>query len=149
MLSCKTYEWLERSSYKCPYVTEEGPDAPLSLFRKGKHGRARFRRLRSCKEEDIMVPGAYFRDETIWRGRMIEFACDLKATLYELGFWAGVMYVAASLQLEGLPVAVGVGVCIKMLFGYRQEMRGGKRCPAQPQLTSPNDIVQVGSKGKG
>jgi len=23
------------------------------------------------------------------------------------------------------------------------------RCPAQPQLTSPNDIVQVGSKGKG
>jgi len=30
MLSCKTYEWLERSSYKCPYVTEEGPDAPLS-----------------------------------------------------------------------------------------------------------------------
>ena len=75
----------------------------------------------------IMVPGAYFRDETIWRGRMIEFACDLKATLYELGFWAGVMYVAAFLQLEGLSVAVGVGVCIKMLFGYRQEMRGGKR----------------------
>jgi hypothetical protein len=33
----------------------------------------------------MMVPGAYFRDETIWRGRMIEFACDLKATLYELG----------------------------------------------------------------
>ena len=32
-----------------------------------------------------MVPGAYFRDETIWRGRMIEFACDLKATHYELG----------------------------------------------------------------
>ena len=63
-----------------------------------------------------MVPGAYFRDETIWRGRMIEFACDLKATLYELGFWAGVMYVAAFLQLEGLSVAVGVGVCIKMLL---------------------------------
>jgi hypothetical protein len=34
----------------------------------------------------MMVPGAYFRDETIWRGRMIEFACDLKATLYELGW---------------------------------------------------------------
>jgi hypothetical protein len=35
------------------------------------------------------------------------------------------MYVAAFLQLEGLSVAVGV--CIKMLFGYLQEMRGGKR----------------------
>jgi hypothetical protein len=54
----------------------------------------------------MMVPGAYFRDETIWRGRMIEFACDLKVTLYELGFRAGVIYVAAFLQLEGLSVAV-------------------------------------------
>jgi hypothetical protein len=75
----------------------------------------------------MVVPGAYFRDETIWRGRMIVFACDLKATLYELGFWAGAMYVAAFLQLEGLSVAVGVGVCVKMLFGYLEEMRGGKR----------------------
>ena len=58
---------------------------------------------------------------------MIEFACDLKAALYELGFWVGVLYVGAFLQLEGLTVAVGVSVCIKMLFGYRQEMRGGKQ----------------------
>jgi len=34
----------------------------------------------------IMVPGAYFRDETIWRGRMIEFACDLKALFMNWGF---------------------------------------------------------------
>jgi hypothetical protein len=79
------------------------------------------------EEQEMVVPGAYFRDETIWRGRIIGFACDLKATLYELGFWAGAMYVAAFLQLEGLSVAVGVGVCVKMLFGYLEEMRGGKR----------------------
>jgi hypothetical protein len=75
----------------------------------------------------MVVQGAYFSDETIWRGRIIEFACDLKATLYELGFWAGAMYVAAFLQLEGLSLAVGVGVCVKMLLGYLEEMRGAKR----------------------
>jgi hypothetical protein len=66
------------------------------------------------------------RDETIWRGRMIEFACDLKATLYELGFWAGAMYVAAFLH-EAASTSVGVGLCIRMLFGYFEEKRGTKR----------------------
>ena len=82
----------------------------------------------------MVVPGAYFRDETIWRGRMIEFACDLKATLYELGFWAGAMYVAAFLQLEGLSVAVGVGVCVKMLFG-RKAGRAGNRALRQRNIS--------------
>ena len=31
----------------------------------------------------MIVPGAYFRDEAIWRGRVAAFTCYLKAALYE------------------------------------------------------------------
>jgi hypothetical protein len=41
-----------------------------------------------------MVPGAYFLDEAIWRGRMIAFASNLRGLLFELGFWVGAMYLA-------------------------------------------------------
>src|SRR6186997_2598693 len=80
MLSCKTYEWLERSSYICPYVTEERPDARFISFVKASTVGLAFAGSGHARRRMIMVPGAYFRDETIWRGRMIEFACDLKAT---------------------------------------------------------------------
>jgi hypothetical protein len=77
----------------------------------------------------MIVPGAYFRDETIWRGRVAAFTCDLKAALYELGFWVGLLYVAAyvSLRWEFVPLAVGTAVCLRMVMGYVSEMEERKR----------------------
>src|SRR6516225_1199569 len=77
----------------------------------------------------MIVPGAYFRDETIWRGRVAAFTCDLKAALYELGFWVGLLYVAAyvSLKWEFVPLAVGTAVCLRMVIGFVSEMEERKR----------------------
>ena len=77
----------------------------------------------------MIVPGAYFRDETIWRGRVAAFTCHLKAALYELGFWVGLLYVAAyvSLRWEFVPLAVGTAVCLRMVIGYVNEMEERKR----------------------
>jgi len=77
----------------------------------------------------MMVPGAYFRDEAIWRGRVAAFTCDLKAALYELGFWVGLLYIAAyvSLKWEFVPLAVGTAVCIRMVMGLLSEMDERKR----------------------
>jgi len=69
------------------------------------------------EERTMMVPGAYFRDETIWRGRMIEFACDLKATLYELGLVSCTSRLSCNWKGYQWPWA----------WAYLQEMRGGKR----------------------
>lgn len=77
----------------------------------------------------MLLPGAYFRDEAIWRGRMIAFACDLKALLFELGFWVGAMYLAypVSKWWEPAPLVVGGLVCLRMLLGYFDERRGPVR----------------------
>jgi hypothetical protein len=68
----------------------------------------------------MIVPGAYFRDEAIWPGRVAAFTCDLKAALYALGFWVGLLYVAAyvSLKWEFVPLAV---VCVRMVIGFLSE----------------------------
>ncbi len=73
----------------------------------------------------MLVPGAYFRDEAIWRGRVIAFTSDLKAALYELGFWIGAMYLAFPLSkwFEGAPLVVGVAVCLRTLAGCLDEVR--------------------------
>ena len=77
----------------------------------------------------MIVPGVYFRDETIWRGRVAAFTCDLKAALYELGFWVGLLYVAAyvSPKWEFVPLAVGTAVCVRMLIGFLGEVEERKR----------------------
>ena len=76
----------------------------------------------------MMVPGAYFRDETIWRGRMIEFACDLKATLYELGLvsctsrlscnWKGYQWPWAWAYALRCFLAKGQGVDYQAFYSY-------------------------------
>ncbi len=76
-----------------------------------------------------MVPGAYFPDEVIWRGRMIAFASNLRGLLFELGFWVSAMYLAypASKWWEPAPLVVGGLVCVRMLLGYFDEQQGPKR----------------------
>jgi hypothetical protein len=83
----------------------------------------------ATKEGKMIVPGVYFRNETIWRGRVAAFTCDLKAALYELGFWVGLLYVAAyvSPKWEFVPLAVGTAVCVRMLIGFLSEVEERKR----------------------
>ncbi len=73
--------------------------------------------------------GAYFRDETLWRGKMVALASELRATLYELGFWMAALYVgfAASNWYEGAPLFVGLAICVRTLFGYLEEVQGRRR----------------------
>jgi hypothetical protein len=42
-------------------------------------------------------PGAYFKDETIWRGKLIAAIHDLKMALYLLGLLIGLLYFAIAL----------------------------------------------------
>ena len=76
----------------------------------------------------ILVPGAYFRDEMIWRGRMIVFTRELRGPIYELGFWIGAMYLgfAASNLWPAAPLRVGAAVCRRMLFGRFEQWQEQK-----------------------
>jgi hypothetical protein len=59
----------------------------------------------------MLVPGAYFRDEVIWRGRVIAFMSELRCALFELGFWLGAMYLAFAVSGPwGDSFKIGVGV---------------------------------------
>jgi hypothetical protein len=78
----------------------------------------------------MLVPGAYFRNEVIWRGRVIAFMYELKGTLYEFGAWGGAMYVAfaASKWLGSYPmIALGAVAFILMLTRYLDERRNEGR----------------------
>ena len=52
-----------------------------------------------------------------------------KGRSYELGFWVGLLYIAAyvSLKWEFVPLAVGTAVCIRMVMGLLSEMDERKR----------------------
>jgi hypothetical protein len=86
-------------------------------------------RALATKEGKMILRGAYFRDEAIWRGRVAAFTCDLKAALYELGFWVGLLYVGAyvSPKWEFVPLAVGTAACVRMVIGFLVETDERKR----------------------
>jgi len=74
----------------------------------------------------MLVRGAYFRNEVIWRGRVIAFTCELKSTLYEFGAWGSAMYLASSTSrwLGEYPmIAVGVFALLLMLARCLDERR--------------------------
>jgi len=75
----------------------------------------------------MLVPSAYFRDETIWRGRVIALTHGLKTTLYEIGFWIGAMYLAFPLtKWWTAPLVVGGVFCLRMAFGYFDGLQSAK-----------------------
>jgi len=41
------------------------------------------------------IPGLYFRDEVVWRGRVVGDLSELRATLYEIGFCAAMYFIFA------------------------------------------------------
>src|SRR5262245_7831783 len=67
-----------------------------------------------------LKPGLYFRDEVVWRGRVMASMHGLTATLYEMLFYIGAMYLAfaSSKWLGEWPmVGVGIFVCLRLLLG--------------------------------
>ena len=45
-------------------------------------------------EEMNNLRGLNFRDETLWRGRMLAFTYAIRATVYELGLWLAALLIA-------------------------------------------------------
>jgi hypothetical protein len=72
---------------------------------------------------------AYFRDEIIWRGRMIVFTHGLTATLYELGAWVAAILGAYAIsgKWEYAPLLVASGACVRMLMACIDERQAATR----------------------
>ncbi len=68
---------------------------------------------------------AYFRDETVWRGRMLAAMCELRRAVFELGFWVSAMYLgfSASKWWAELPVVIGGAACVRFLGAMWEEFR--------------------------
>jgi hypothetical protein len=77
----------------------------------------------------MLVQGAYFRDDTIWRGRMLTVMCELSRAIFELGFWLSGMYVsfAATRWWADAPIVFGAVACVRFAASYYDQIKGEKR----------------------
>jgi hypothetical protein len=77
----------------------------------------------------MLVQGAYFRDDTIWRGRMLTVVCELRRTILELGFWISGMFVsfAAARWWADAPIVFGAIACVRFGASYYDQIKGEKR----------------------
>jgi hypothetical protein len=79
----------------------------------------------------MSVPGAYFRDETIWRGRQVAAAYQLTKVLYILGFLSSLMYLAFAVSKwcgnDLLMISAGVISCFFMVTLALDAEQNGKR----------------------
>jgi len=77
----------------------------------------------------MSVQGAYFRDETIWRARLLMVVYELRRAIFELGFWLSGMYLsfAVSKWWADAPVVFGIVACVRFAASYYDQVRGEKR----------------------
>jgi hypothetical protein len=77
----------------------------------------------------MSIQGAYFRDETIWRARLLTVAYELRRAIFELGFWVSGMYLsfAVSKWWADAPVVFGAVACVRFAASYYDQVRGEKR----------------------
>jgi hypothetical protein len=77
----------------------------------------------------MLVQGAYFRDDTIWRGRMLTVVCELRRAIFEFGFWVSGMFVsfAATRWWTEAPIIFGAIACVRFAASYYDQVKGEKR----------------------
>lgn len=67
----------------------------------------------------MIVHGAYFRDEVMWRGRIVAAIQELTTVLYTLGFLISVLYLGVAISKwwgnDLAMIGVGAVVCFAML----------------------------------
>jgi hypothetical protein len=78
---------------------------------------------------EMVIPGAYFRDETAWRGRMLSVVLELRRAIFELGFWISGMYLslAVSKWWADAPIVFGTVACVRFAASYYDQLRGEKK----------------------
>jgi hypothetical protein len=76
----------------------------------------------------MIVHGAYFRDETIWRGRMLTVVCELRRAIFELGFWVSGMYLSFAIAKwwADAPIVLGAIACVRFAASYYDQIKGEK-----------------------
>jgi hypothetical protein len=77
----------------------------------------------------MFIQGAYFRDETIWRGRMLTVVSELRRAVFELGFWVSGMFLsfAVAKWWADAPVVFGAVAGVRFAASYYDQVRGEKR----------------------
>lgn len=77
----------------------------------------------------MAIPGAYFRDETAWRARMLTVVLELRRAIFELGFWISGMYLslAVSKWWADAPIVFGAVACVRFAASYYDLLKGEKR----------------------
>jgi len=77
----------------------------------------------------MLVQGTYFRDDTIWRGRMLTVVCELRRAIFELGFWLSGMFLsfAATKWWAEAPLVFGAIACVRFAASYYDQVKGEKR----------------------
>jgi hypothetical protein len=73
----------------------------------------------------MLVQGAYFRDETIWRGRMLSVVSELRRAIFELGFWVSGMFLIFAIS-KWWGVVFGAVACVRFAASYYDQVTGEK-----------------------
>jgi hypothetical protein len=73
------------------------------------------------------VHGLNFRDETLWRGRMLAFTYAIRGALTELGGWLAALVIAYQLDPfwpgHQLVLCVGLVMCVRMFSAHYDDWR--------------------------
>jgi hypothetical protein len=77
----------------------------------------------------MLVQGAYFRDDTIWRGRVLTVVRELRRATFELGFWVSGMFLsfAATRWWADAPFVFGAVACVRFAASYYDQVKSEKR----------------------